>query len=46
MTASIGLAVFPKDGDNPDLLLSSADSAMYRAKAEGRDNIRFCAQSA
>lgn len=45
MTASIGLAVFPKDGDNPDLLLSNADSAMYRAKAAGRDNIQFCSQS-
>lgn len=45
MTASIGLVVFPTDGDNPELLLSNADAAMYSAKAAGRDNIQFYSQS-
>lgn len=33
--ASIGLALFPGDGDEPDLLLRRADKAMYRAKELG-----------
>jgi diguanylate cyclase (GGDEF)-like protein/PAS domain S-box-containing protein len=39
--ASIGVAVGPADGDNPDRLLRSADMALYRAKAEGRSTFRF-----
>jgi diguanylate cyclase (GGDEF)-like protein/PAS domain S-box-containing protein len=37
LTASIGVSVFPHDGDNCDLLLQHADVAMYRAKANGRN---------
>lgn len=37
--ASLGLAVFPRDGDTPDLLLRSADLAMYGAKLGGRNRI-------
>jgi diguanylate cyclase (GGDEF)-like protein/PAS domain S-box-containing protein len=37
--ASFGVAVFPDDGDSPDSLLRRADSAMYRAKRDGRDQV-------
>jgi diguanylate cyclase (GGDEF)-like protein len=33
--ASIGIAIFPKDGTMPDSLVKSADAAMYRAKQSG-----------
>jgi EAL domain-containing protein (putative c-di-GMP-specific phosphodiesterase class I) len=39
VTASIGAARFPHDGDNPGTLLRHADVAMYRAKASGRDTV-------
>jgi diguanylate cyclase (GGDEF)-like protein len=38
---SIGVAIAPGDGDNPDLLLKNADLALYRAKSEGRGTYRF-----
>ena len=38
---SIGIACTPQDGDRPDALLSSADQALYRAKAAGRNTFRF-----
>jgi diguanylate cyclase (GGDEF)-like protein/PAS domain S-box-containing protein len=40
-TASVGIALAPEDGNNPERLLKSADLALYRAKAEGRNCIRF-----
>jgi len=40
-TVSVGIAIAPEDGANPDRLLKSADLALYRAKAEGRNCIRF-----
>jgi predicted signal transduction protein with EAL and GGDEF domain len=38
---SIGIAVAPGDGDDPDQLLKNADLALYRAKSEGRGTYRF-----
>ncbi|MDD5388351.1 MAG: EAL domain-containing protein [Gallionellaceae bacterium] len=39
--ASIGIALFPEDGDSVDKLLRSADSALYAAKAAGKHTWRF-----
>jgi diguanylate cyclase (GGDEF)-like protein len=39
--ASIGVAVAPWDGEDPDRLLKNADMALYRAKAEGKGAFRF-----
>jgi diguanylate cyclase (GGDEF)-like protein len=41
ITASIGAAVFPADGDNAEALLGAADAAMYRAKQAGRNAFQF-----
>jgi predicted signal transduction protein with EAL and GGDEF domain len=41
LTASIGVSLFPNDGDNMESLLSNADLAMYRAKDHGRNTYRF-----
>lgn len=43
VTASIGLALYPYDGDDFDSLLKSADTALYHAKREGRNTYRFFA---
>lgn len=41
VTASIGIAVFPRDGVDAEGLLKSADAAMYEAKDAGRNQFRF-----
>ncbi|MEC4719871.1 EAL domain-containing protein [Noviherbaspirillum sp. CPCC 100848] len=41
LSPSIGIAIFPRDGDNIDTLLSHADAAMYQVKTSGRNNYRF-----
>jgi diguanylate cyclase (GGDEF)-like protein len=37
VTTSLGISLFPADAVEPEGLLKSADAAMYRAKAQGRD---------
>src|SRR3989442_11467889 len=41
VTASIGASLYPNDGEDPDTLLKSADSAMYLAKEQGRNNFQL-----
>jgi diguanylate cyclase (GGDEF)-like protein len=36
VAATIGIALFPEDGDEPDPLVRRADGALYRGKAKGR----------
>jgi diguanylate cyclase (GGDEF)-like protein/PAS domain S-box-containing protein len=45
VSPSIGLAVFPDDGDEPAVLLRNADLAMYDAKEAGRNTYRFFNQA-
>jgi diguanylate cyclase (GGDEF)-like protein len=39
VSASIGVAEFPADGDSPAVLLEAADTAMYRSKRSGRNRV-------
>jgi len=41
VSASIGVAVYPRDGRDAASLLKNADTAMYRAKESGRDRFQF-----
>ena len=41
VTGSVGVALYPNDGTDFEVLSQKADTAMYRAKQEGRNNYRF-----
>ncbi|MBS1191079.1 MAG: histidine kinase [Rhodocyclaceae bacterium] len=41
VTTSIGIAIYPEDSDNPEVLMKCADTAMYQAKQTGRNNYQL-----
>ena len=41
VSASVGIAIYPKDADDLETLTKNADSAMYQAKAQGKDSYQF-----
>ena len=42
LTTSVGVAVYPADGQTPDMLIKNADIAMYKAKENGKNQYLFC----
>lgn len=42
VTASVGIAIYPVDGEAPESLIKNADIAMYSAKNKGKDQCVFC----
>ncbi|WP_136417715.1 EAL domain-containing protein [Herbaspirillum sp. ST 5-3] len=45
VSASIGISLYPTDGEDADGLMRAADTAMYHAKAKGRGNYQFYTES-
>jgi diguanylate cyclase (GGDEF)-like protein len=43
VSASIGVSIYPADGHDPETLVRNADTAMYRAKEQGRDSYQLYA---
>jgi diguanylate cyclase (GGDEF)-like protein len=46
LSASLGISVYPEDGDEPTTLIECADAAMYRAKKAGHGGYAFCSDIA
>lgn len=44
LTVSIGIALYPKDANHTDELISAADTAMYKAKMKGKNNFQFASE--
>ena len=44
VSGSIGISLFPEDGEDAEALMRAADTAMYHAKAKGRRNFQFFTQ--
>lgn len=44
LSSSIGIGIFPRDGNDIDTLINNADAAMYQAKQAGRNDIQFYSQ--
>jgi diguanylate cyclase (GGDEF)-like protein len=44
ISVSIGISIYPDDGQNAEILIKSADTAMYYAKDNGRNNYKFFEQ--
>ena len=45
VSTSIGVALYPNDGEDVDALLRNADAAMYHAKGQGKNNFQFYNES-
>ena len=45
LTASIGIVLFPRDGDNEAAIMSNAESALFSAKQSGKNTYRFFSRS-
>ncbi len=43
VSASVGISLYPADGEDAETLLKNADTAMYRAKTQGRDTVQLYA---
>ncbi len=41
VTTSIGISIYPEDAQDTEMLIKNADTAMYQAKANGRNNYQF-----
>jgi GGDEF domain-containing protein len=41
ISCNMGVALYPRDGDNADVLMIKADAAMYQAPDMGRNNCQF-----
>jgi diguanylate cyclase (GGDEF)-like protein len=45
VTPSTGIAIYPEDGEDADLLIKHADTALYQAKGQGRNNYKYFSRS-
>jgi len=45
LTVSVGIVIFPKDGVERELLVKRADTAMYNAKTNGKNNFRYFSEA-